>query len=57
MKRWRLPVVADEMLSLAERTTRATKEISEMITIFQKDTAVAIRSMEEAAKGTEQGVA
>jgi len=49
-------VVADEVRALAERTTRATKEISEMIASIQKETGVAIRSMEEGVKGTEQGV-
>jgi methyl-accepting chemotaxis protein len=49
-------VVADEVRALAERTTRATKEISEMITSIQKETGGAIRSMEEGVKGTEQGI-
>jgi methyl-accepting chemotaxis protein len=49
-------VVADEVRALAERTTRATKEISEMIASIQKETGAAIRSMEEGVKGTEQGI-
>jgi len=50
-------VVADEVRALAERTTRATKEISDMIASIQKETGAAIRSMEEGVKGTEQGIA
>jgi methyl-accepting chemotaxis protein len=48
-------VVADEVRALAERTTKATKEISEMIRAIQQETRVAITSMEEGVKGTEQG--
>jgi methyl-accepting chemotaxis protein len=50
-------VVADEVRALAERTTKATKEISEMIKTIQQETRVAITSMEEGVKGTEQGAA
>jgi len=50
-------VVADEVRALAERTTKATKEISEMIRAIQQETKVAIVSMEEGVKGTEQGAA
>jgi len=50
-------VVADEVRALAERTTRATKEISEMIKAIQSETTQAIASMEEGVKGTERGVA
>ncbi len=49
-------VVADEVRALAERTTRATKEISEMIRAIQHETRQAIVSMEEGVRGTEQGV-
>ncbi len=49
-------VVADEVRALAERTTRATKEISEMIRAIQHETKQAIVSMEEGVRGTEQGV-
>jgi len=50
-------VVADEVRALAERTTRATKEISEMIKAIQQETKTAIVSMEEGVKGTERGAA
>lgn len=50
-------VVADEVRALAERTTRATKEISEMIKAVQGETKQAIVSMEEGVRGTEQGAA
>ncbi|MDK9719111.1 MAG: methyl-accepting chemotaxis protein [Trichlorobacter sp.] len=49
-------VVADEVRALAERTTRATKEISGMIKAIQQETGRAISSMEEGVKGTELGV-
>lgn len=48
-------VVADEVRALAERTTRATKEIGEMIKAIQNETKQAIVSMEEGVKGTEKG--
>jgi len=48
-------VVADEVRALAERTTRATKEISEMIKAIQSETKQAITSMEDGVRGTEQG--
>lgn len=48
-------VVADEVRALAERTTRATKEIGEMIKAIQNQTKQAIVSMEEGVKGTEKG--
>ncbi|MFA7287720.1 MAG: methyl-accepting chemotaxis protein [Melioribacteraceae bacterium] len=44
-------VVADEVRKLAERTTKATKEIATMIKQIQKDTGNAVISME---KGTEE---
>lgn len=51
-------VVADEVRALAERTTKATREISEMIKTIQKETNVAVVAMEEGvnevAKGTEK---
>lgn len=50
-------VVADEVRALAERTTKATKEISDMIKTIQGETKRAIASMEEGVKGTQQGVA
>jgi methyl-accepting chemotaxis protein len=48
-------VVADEVRALAERTTKATKEISEMIRAIQQETRVAITSMEDGLRGAEQG--
>ena len=50
-------VVADEVRALAERTTRATKEISDMIRAIQAETRAAITSMEEGVRGTEKGAA
>jgi len=44
-------VVADEVRKLAERTTKATKEIASMIKEIQKDTTGAVESM---SKGTEE---
>jgi len=49
-------VVADEVRALAERTTRATREIGEMIRAIQSETGSAIVSMEASVKGSEQGV-
>ena len=48
-------VVADEVRALAERTTRATKEIGGMIKAIQNETKSAIVSMEAGVKGSEQG--
>jgi methyl-accepting chemotaxis protein len=50
-------VVADEVRALAERTTRATKEISEMIKAIQQETQAAIVSMEAGVDATEKGAA
>jgi methyl-accepting chemotaxis protein len=50
-------VVADEVRALAERTSRATKEISGMIKAIQSETKLAIVSMEEGVRGTEKGAA
>jgi methyl-accepting chemotaxis protein len=51
-------VVADEVRALAERTTRATKEIGEMIKSIQKETRNAVTEMEqgvqEVVKGSEE---
>ncbi|BCS52693.1 methyl-accepting chemotaxis protein [Geobacter sp. SVR] len=49
-------VVADEVRALAERTTKATKEISDMIRAIQQETRSAIISMEEGVEETEKGV-
>jgi methyl-accepting chemotaxis protein len=48
-------VVADEVRKLAERTTKATKEIATMIKQIQKDTSGAVESMEEGTKEVEVG--
>lgn len=49
-------VVADEVRKLAERTTKATKEISEMIKTIQKDTEEAVISMEAGRREVAAGV-
>ena len=48
-------VVADEVRALAERTTRATREISEMIKAIQNETRTAVQQMEQGVKEVEQG--
>ncbi len=48
-------VVADEVRKLAERTTKATKEIAGMIKQIQKDTFDAVASMEQGTKEVESG--
>ena len=48
-------VVADEVRALAERTTRATKEISEMIKAIQRDTKGAVTTMEQGVQQVETG--
>jgi methyl-accepting chemotaxis protein len=48
-------VVADEVRKLAERTTKATKEISSMIRQIQKDTNGAVISMKEGTSEVERG--
>jgi methyl-accepting chemotaxis protein len=48
-------VVADEVRALAERTTRATKEIGGMIKAIQSETREAVRSMEEGVREVEKG--
>ena len=50
-------VVADEVRALAERTTRATKEIDVMIKTIQKETMTAVSSMEEGVRQVESGTA
>ncbi|HLP18081.1 MAG TPA: methyl-accepting chemotaxis protein [Bacteroidota bacterium] len=50
-------VVADEVRKLAERTTKATKEIAKMIKQIQKDTAGAVQSMQVGTKEVENGKA
>jgi methyl-accepting chemotaxis protein len=50
-------VVADEVRALAERTTIATKEISEMIKAIQKETKGAVTAMEQGVHQVETGTA
>ena len=49
-------VVADEVRKLAERTTKATKEIGDMIRQIQNDTKIAVTSMEEGTGKVAGGV-
>lgn len=49
-------VVADEVRKLAERTTKATKEISGMIQSIQDETGKAVIAMDEGTKKVENGV-
>ena len=49
-------VVADEVRKLAERTTRATKEIAQMIQNIQDETRVAVTAMEAGTQQVEEGV-
>jgi methyl-accepting chemotaxis protein/hemerythrin len=48
-------VVADEVRALAERTTKATKEISEMIKVIQKNTQMAVAAMEDGVAEVQNG--
>ncbi|WP_162604603.1 methyl-accepting chemotaxis protein [Geomonas edaphica] len=48
-------VVADEVRALAERTTRATREIGEMIQSIQVETKNAVAAMNEGVRDVEQG--
>lgn len=50
-------VVADEVRKLAERTTKATKEIAQMIRQIQHDTSNAVVSMEQGTIEVESGKA
>ncbi|HEX9078728.1 MAG TPA: methyl-accepting chemotaxis protein [Desulfuromonadaceae bacterium] len=49
-------VVADEVRALAERTTKATKEIGGMIKAIQQETADAVNSMENGVSEVERGM-
>ena len=49
-------VVADEVRKLAEKTTKATGEISNMIKKIQQDTDFAVSSMEHAQNKTDDGI-
>lgn len=49
-------VVADEVRKLAERTTKATKEIAAMIKSIQGDTDGAVKSMSAGTEEVEKGV-
>lgn len=48
-------VVADEVRALAERTTKATREIGEMIKAIQQETKSAVAAMEEGVREVERG--
>jgi len=48
-------VVADEVRALAERTTKATREIGEMIKAIQRETGEAVTAMEEGVREVEKG--
>jgi methyl-accepting chemotaxis protein len=50
-------VVADEVRALAERTTKATKEIAKMIKAIQNETAGAVSAMGEGVNEVERGSA
>ena len=49
-------VVADEIRKLAERTTKATKEIADTINAMQEEIKSAVLSMEEGTSEVERGV-
>jgi methyl-accepting chemotaxis protein len=49
-------VVADEVRKLAERTTKATKEIAGMIKKIQTDTGGAVASMQQGTKEVQVGI-
>ncbi len=48
-------VVADEVRALAERTTRATREIGEMIKSIQTETKAAVAEMDQGVHEVQQG--
>jgi methyl-accepting chemotaxis protein len=49
-------VVADEVRKLAERTTKATKEIADMIKQIQLETGGAVSSMKEGTRQVAEGI-
>ncbi len=49
-------VVADEVRKLADRTTKATKEIAEMIKTIQTDTTQAVSSMNQGTEEVKKGI-
>jgi methyl-accepting chemotaxis protein len=48
-------VVADEVRALAERTTKATREIGEMIKTIQNETRAAVSAMDDGVSEVEKG--
>jgi methyl-accepting chemotaxis protein len=50
-------VVADEVRKLAERTTHATKEVSESILAIQRETSTAVEQMGQGTRSVGSGVA
>ncbi len=50
-------VVADEVRALAERTTKATREIGTMIKAIQEETRGAVTAMDEGVREVEKGTA
>ncbi len=48
-------VVADEVRALAERTTKATREIAQMIKSIQQDTRTAVTAMEAGVAQVQEG--
>jgi methyl-accepting chemotaxis protein len=48
-------VVADEVRALAERTTKATREIGGMIKAIQNETGAAVKAMDEGVREVEKG--
>ena len=49
-------VVADEVRALAERTTKATKEIGEMIKAMQSETGTAVSSMKTSVSNSQSAI-